>query len=110
MTAAVITPSGVFQTDEMFTNILAGTLKRRIRELYLVGTKAAQNDWFLLSDYIPAAACDQVIEVRAIVDNSGAVAVDTVTYTNTETAANAKIVVAGSTTGVSHVWVRYYTV
>jgi len=105
MTAAVITPTQVGKTDMPYNNILAGATGRRIKTIYIEGTKAAQNDWFLLSDYLSAAELTQVIGWRAIREATGnAYAIDVVTYDSDD----AKVTLTEATAGTAHVFIDYY--
>lgn len=102
--AAVITADVVGRQDSPL-NIVSGGSNRRIKTIYLEGTKAAQNDWFLLTDYLTAAESTQVIGWRAIREASGnAYAIDVVTYDSDD----AKVKLTEGTTGTAHVFIDYY--
>ena len=85
-------------------NTISGT-PRRYKTLYLSGTKAAQNDWFLLSTYLSTAETTQVIGWRALREATGnAYAIDVVTYDSDD----AKVTLTEATAGVAHIFIDYF--
>jgi len=108
MTAAVITATTVSKFD-VIANQVSGTVIRRMKKLYLEGPKAAQADWFLLSSYLSTAECANIANVLVSADGEAGSAnvptVDTWTYTS----ADAKLVAAGSVTGIARAEVTYWT-
>ncbi len=103
MTAAVITASTVAKQDSP-TTIVSGTA-RNLKTLYLEGTKAAQNDWFLLSSYLTATELTQIVGWRAVVEASGnAYEIDVITYDSDD----AKLDLTAAAVGASHVFIEYY--
>lgn len=105
MTAAVITASMV-QIEPIKSSIVSGTTERRLMRLYVEGTKAAQNDWFLLSTYIGTTDAANVLHARATTRASGdSTAVDDVTYDYDDY----KLDLTSADTGTSFAEVLYYT-
>lgn len=108
MTAAVIAATYVAK-QEIPTNIVSGTLKRRRMKLYLEGPKAAQNDWFLLTTYLTAAEAASISSVLATSDAQTAGAniplIDTYTYTS----ADNKLIVTSANVGNESVTIEYFT-
>lgn len=105
MTAAVITPT-VVQKEEISSSVISGGTERRLVRLYIEGAKAAQNDWFLLSDYIGATDAANVLHFRATTRASGdALAVDDATYDWDDY----KLILTSANTGTTFAEVIYYT-
>lgn len=103
MTAAVITASAVAKLDNP-VSVVSGS-NRRIKTLYLEGTKAAQNDWFLLTTYLSTAESTQIVGWRVIREASGnAYAIDVATYDSDD----AKFILTEATAGTAHVFIDYY--
>ena len=103
MTAAVIRATAVAKSD-LPLSVVSGS-NRRIKQIYLEGAKAAQNDWFLLSTYLTAAELTQVIGIRAIREATGnAYAIDVVTYDSDD----AKVILTEATAGTAHVFIEYF--
>jgi len=104
MTAAVISPSVVGKIQNP-VDIISGS-NRKISVLYLEGTKATQNDWFLLSNYLSSDECDQVIGIKVTVKASDNTRVDdSYTYDHD----NDKLILTGATTGTAYAFVYYYS-
>jgi hypothetical protein len=112
MTAAVITPTIVMKRIVPYS-VVYGATERRLMELYLEGPKAAQSDWFLLSEYIEDAECANVVSVQGTIALTGGLLTTDVetalSYANTAVAANAKLTLGGAQVGTSTVTVMYYT-
>lgn len=108
MAAAVITATTVQKSDTIQT-LVSGTVTRKLKKLYLEGPKATQADWFLLSTYLSTAECANIANVLISADGEAGSAnvptVDTWTYTS----ADAKLVAAGTVTGISRAEVSYWT-
>jgi hypothetical protein len=108
MTAAVIVATMV-QKEQKVTSIISGSAEKRLMKLYLEGPKAYQADWFLLSTYLTSAECANISNVLISADGEAGSAnvptVDTWTYTS----ADAKLIAAGSVTGIARAEVTYWT-
>jgi len=105
MTAAVITATRV-QKEEVASNLIYGSSGLKLMKLYIQGTKAAQNDWFLLSTYIGATDAANFLHARATTTDSGnATVVEDVTYDSDDY----KIDLTSATAGTTWVEVTYYT-
>jgi hypothetical protein len=103
MTAAVITATVVAKQDTP-TTIVSGS-ERRFKTLYLEGPKAAQNDWFLLSEYLSATELTQIAGWRVIREESGnAYEIDVATYDSDD----AKLILTEGTAGTAHVFIDYF--
>lgn len=103
MAAAVITATSVSKMD-MPANLVSGTTSRRYKELEIEGTKATQNDWFLLTSYLSATEVTQIVGIDIVEKASGVVTLGTYTYD----AADAKLVLSSVVTGTAYARVRYY--
>jgi hypothetical protein len=108
MGAAVITATMV-QKEQISTNIISGSAERRLMRLYLEGPKATQADWFLLSTYLTTAECANIFDIYVCADGEAGSANIPVLDTFTYTSADAKLVAAGATTGISRAVVTYWT-
>lgn len=105
MTAAVLTATRV-QKEEVPTNLIYGTSARRLMKLYIEVTKAAQNDWVLLSTYIGTTDAANFLHARATTMDSGnATVVEDVTYDSDDY----KIDLTSATVGTTWIEVTYYT-
>lgn len=105
MAAAVIT-AGMVQKKALPSSLISGSTERRLAKIYLQGTKATQNDWFLLSSYLSSSEVVNIASIYACVDaGSNVVSLDTFTYDSSD----AKVVLSGATTGTSFIEVTYWT-
>ena len=103
MTAAVITATSVIKLDGPTTTV-SGTA-RKMKTLYLSGTKAAASDWVLSTTYLSAAEATQIIGWRAICEATGnAYEIDVITYDSDD----AKITLTAAVVGASHIYIDYY--
>jgi hypothetical protein len=108
MTAAVMVATMV-QKEQISTSIISGSAERRLMKLYLEGPKAYQADWFLLSTYLTTAECANVFNVYVCADGEAGSANVPVLDTFTYTSADAKVISAGSVTGIARSIVTYWT-
>ena len=108
MTAAVMVATTVQLMDEP-SNLVSGTTPRRLKKMIIEGPKATQADWFLLSSYLTAAECINVFKIYVIADGEAGSANVPVLDTFTYTSADAKLIAAGSVTGISRAEVIYWT-
>lgn len=106
MAAAKIT-ADVAQKEEKAMQVISGSsAPRKIVRLYLEGTKASQNDWFLLSDYISSDEDANIIGYYGVTkDSSNEMADETFTYDD----GDSKLDCTSGTTGTVYAWVDYYT-
>jgi len=100
MTAAAVTPSVVCKKP-LVLDAVTGTPVRAV-EYYLKGTKVSQNDWILLETAI-GTTLNSMIGCRGIViDSSNDMDLEDFTYDDSAD----KLVLAGTTVGTVHVFVR----
>lgn len=106
MTAAVITATHA-QIEDVTTTVIAGTSARRYKRLYLEGTKAAQNDWFLLTTYLTAAEVANVVSWEVVRKATGnAFAIDVATLDSDDY----KFILTEATAGTVSAIITFYTV
>ena len=106
---AEITPTAV-QLFDMPTNIISGATERRLKGMYLEGPKAAQNDYFLLTDFLSAADSANILSWHGVVKDVAvstlnAMAIDVFTYDDDD----GKLDCTSAGTGTSSVFVYYHT-
>ena len=106
--AAVITATAVQKMD-MPSTLVSGSAERRFKKIIMEGPKAAQADWFLLSSYLTTAECANVFSIYVIADGEAGSANVPVLDTFTYTSADAKVIAAGTVTGISRAEVVYWT-
>ena len=105
MTAAVISAT-MAQQSNVKSAIISGGTERRLKRLYLAGTKAAQSDWFLLSSYLSTAECNNIFSIHPKNEATGnAYTVSAFTYDGTDY----KVILTGAETGTSTVDIVYFT-
>ena len=108
MAAAAITATAVQKMDIPST-IVSGSAERRLKKMILEGPKATQADWFLLSTYLTTAETANIFSIYIIADGEAGSANVPVLDTFTYTSADAKLIAAGSVTGISRAEVIYWT-
>jgi len=108
MAADVITATMVQKMD-MPSNLVSGTAERRLKKMVLEGPKATQADWFLLSSYLTTAETANIFSIYIIADGEAGSANVPVLETFTYTSADAKLIAAGTVTGISRAEVIYWT-
>jgi len=108
MAAAAITATAVQIMDEPST-VISGTAERRLKRMILEGPKATQADWFLLSTYLSTAECANIFSIHVLADAETLGVNDPVVDTFTYTSADAKLVCAGTVTGIARAEVLYWT-
>ena len=104
--ATELTASAAQLIDKVSGSIAGFTTTRRHKQLYLEAYKAAQNDYFLLTDFLSAADVKNLTGYRCIIkDSDNASSADTLTYDDDD----AKLDLTAAGTGDVTVWVDFYT-
>jgi hypothetical protein len=104
--ASKLTASAAVKFDMPGTQV-SGSSTRRLKSLYLEAAKTAQNDYFLLTDFLSSSEVANIAGFRGIItETSGNTAsADTLTYDDDDY----KIDLTSGATGVAKVWVEYWT-
>lgn len=104
MAAAKITPTYVGKIYIPNTRV-TGSVSRRYVDYVIEGSKATQNDWFDLSDFVDSGE-DNIVEVHAWVKTSdNAYTAETITMDTDDD----KLILGDLGTGTVYARVRVYT-